>query len=136
LEGRLQDARASSASEGDSDDIEQGSVGLKLRSGRGGNNSALLAMLDDDNDIKTRTVRKAVKALDSFGSYTAQTLRQNSTMRLSFALYFLLLHLWVIFVFYHFMTHASDMTVVSAGAPGTVVRTNPGAPTSSSSLPG
>jgi len=63
--------------------------------------------VNDDDDLKTRTVARAVGFLDSLGSYAALLLRRNAYVRVGVVLYFLFMHLWGVFVFYHFMHHST-----------------------------
>ena len=51
--------------------------------------------------IQSPAVAQAVGFLDSFGAYVGLVLRRNPGARLVFAVYVLLLHLWVMVVLYH-----------------------------------
>jgi len=55
--------------------------------------------------IQSRTVREAVGFLDNLGIYVGQLLRRHPAARLVFAVYVILIHLWVVFVMYHFTHH-------------------------------
>ena len=46
-----------------------------------------------------------VNFLDSVGASTGVALRRNPLLRIGFAVYILLIHLWVLYVFYHFTHH-------------------------------
>ena len=49
------------------------------------------------------SVQKAVGVMDSLGNQFGYLLRTKSTVRIGFIVYILLLHIWVAFVFYHFL---------------------------------
>lgn len=55
-------------------------------------------------EIKSKTVLNAVGCLDSFGTSLSLLLRRRPIIRLIFAFYILLIHLWVAYVMYHFHT--------------------------------
>eukprot|EP00455_Lapot_gusevi_P004550 TRINITY_DN11872_c0_g1_i8.p1 TRINITY_DN11872_c0_g1~~TRINITY_DN11872_c0_g1_i8.p1 ORF type:complete len:416 (+),score=91.81 TRINITY_DN11872_c0_g1_i8:71-1249(+) len=50
-------------------------------------------------------VQQALSFLDSLGAQFGQLLRARPRMRVAFMIYILLIHLWVMFIFSHFMNH-------------------------------
>ena len=98
-------------------DLEAATGGVKRRGGvrRGGGRGAgagggtsTTGALFRHGDIKSPAVAHAVGFLDSMGVYISVTLRRNPAARLGFALYILLLHLWVLFVLYSFHHHVTN----------------------------
>jgi len=53
------------------------------------------------NEFQSPAVKKAIGFLDGMGTYIGVALRRNPAARLLFAVYILLLHLWVVVVLYH-----------------------------------
>eukprot|EP00471_Norrisiella_sphaerica_P013366 CAMPEP_0184493538 /NCGR_PEP_ID=MMETSP0113_2-20130426/26235_1 /TAXON_ID=91329 /ORGANISM="Norrisiella sphaerica, Strain BC52" /LENGTH=1020 /DNA_ID=CAMNT_0026878831 /DNA_START=127 /DNA_END=3189 /DNA_ORIENTATION=+ len=70
------------------------------------------------------SVAKAMRFLDSFSSFISVMLRRNPAARLFFGLYVLMIHLWVLFVLFHFMGHDHDdhveqvSSIMPAGSTG------------------
>ena len=62
---------------------------------------------------------KAINILDSMGSQLSRVLRRRPFARLGIIFYVLMLHLWVVFVLYHFFHHADfdPAMVVPDGIP-------------------
>jgi len=66
------------------------------------------------------SVARAMRFLDSFSSFISVMLRRNPAARLFFGVYVLMIHLWVLFVLFHFMAHEDDYNarVIGAGPSG------------------
>lgn len=79
--------------------------GLKLRKGTA---HAQTSLHVGNREIKSKSVVKAVNFLDSLGSKISSVVRRNPTIRLLFALYFVLFHVWVFYVMYHFATESPE----------------------------
>mmetsp|Transcript_21335 Transcript_21335/g.52222 ORF Transcript_21335/g.52222 Transcript_21335/m.52222 type:complete len:1003 (+) Transcript_21335:418-3426(+) len=63
-------------------------------------------------------VQRAMRFLDSFSTFVSITLRRNPAARLFFGVYVLMIHLWVLFVLFHFTGHESEYHVERVLPPG------------------
>jgi len=92
----------------DDEDLEQGKERVRPRSG---------PLMPLNLDQAPPTVLRAVTFLDSLSNSFGQLLRRYPIVRLGFAVYVLIIHLWVMFVLYHFTHHSTSLTKNSGISP-------------------
>jgi hypothetical protein len=79
-------------------DLESGKGGIRFRGSMGPRHVA-------EARSQTELVTRARLALDDIGMMLVSTLRLNPNFRIAFLMYVVLIHLWVVYVLYHFSTH-------------------------------
>jgi predicted RNase H-like nuclease (RuvC/YqgF family) len=109
-------------------DIEKGPEKSSLRdrnlppSSKFNRNNASSAVHDSNKlsvpyiKIQNETVAKAVAFVDDMGKQLGVSLHKYHMVRIAFGSYLVILHLWVLFVMFHFVHHESVHTTDHSGA--------------------
>lgn len=83
------------------EDGDETDVALLMEQGTRLKRRGKLEMALFRKEFQSPAVKSAIGLLDGLGAYIGVALRRNPAARLLFALYILLLHLWVVVVLYH-----------------------------------
>jgi hypothetical protein len=91
--------------------------GLRSRAGRKMDSGGLNRKQDSSDSSKSKGLMQAVNLIDQLGVETSTLLRRKPVFRKVLVIYIIVLHLWTMFVIYHF-GHAHHSGPLPSGANG------------------